>query len=155
MVWIAAMGFLLWFVSTVKGTTDLTLQRDARGADVVRAVLARLSEVNPVDTITTSAEKQVIEQFIREMAYVETVDGTDYPQNSICDGGIWGVSRELFERTQQYGLPQLFAAISSAFCINWQDVQYSQLRSSLLWTCSESGIISVVQDQSTSPGYSY
>lgn len=92
--------------------------------------LAKINEVDKVDKITTAAEKQVIEQFIREMAYVESVDGTDYPQN-VHDGGIWGVSRELFGQIQRYNFPQLFNAISAAFCINWLDVQYSELRSPL------------------------
>lgn len=125
MAWIAAV--LLFCSVNSARSVDLTIQRDSMGADVVRAVLARLNEVDKVDRITTPAEKQVMEQFIREMAYVETVDGTENSR----DGGIWGVSRELFEQTQQYNFPELFNAISLAFCINWLDIQYSELRSPL------------------------
>jgi hypothetical protein len=109
---------------------DMTLQRDASGADVVRSVLTRLNEINDVDRTTGLAGQQVLEQFIREMAYVETIDGTSYPQNS-RDGGIWGVSRELFEQTRRYNLPDLYNAISLTYCVNWRDIQYSQLRSPL------------------------
>lgn len=129
MAWMVMVLLCSMSAASVR-SVDLTVQRDAMGIDVVRSVLAKIKEVDKADRITTAAEKQVIGQFIREMAYVETVDGTDYPENA-RDGGIWGVNRELFERTQQYNLTELFNVISTAFCINWLDVQYSELRSPL------------------------
>ena len=121
---------LLLFLSLTSGASavDLTLQRDAAGSDVVRSVLARLSELDSsYGTTTISAvDRQVIEQFIREMAYVETRDGEDS-----SEGGIWGVSRELFQQTKQYNNPRLFSTISSISCIDWASVSYDDLRTPL------------------------
>ena len=120
---------LLLLLSLTSGASavDLTLQRDAAGSDVVRSVLARLSELDSsYGTTTIAVDRQVIEQFIREMAYVETLDGEDS-----SEGGIWGVSRELFQQTKQYNNPRLFSTISSISCIDWASVSYDDLRTPL------------------------
>ena len=132
MAWLTAATFLLVLAcSRSQGrSVDMTLQRDARGADVVRAVQLRLDEANLFDAPTTSSERQVYELFIRETAYVESLDGSAYPLG-IPDGGIWRINREVFQQTQQYNLPELFHRICRAFCINWVDVQYNNLRTPL------------------------
>lgn len=89
------------------------------GADVVRAVQAKLENSN----LFTFDESQVYELFIREAAYVESLDGRENH-----DGGIWNVSRHIFEQTQQYNLPELYDGICDAFCLIWADIQYSDLR---------------------------
>ena len=106
---------------------DLTLQRDGRGADVVRAVQSKLDDASLFDGPSTSSERQVYELFIRETAYVESLDGSEFPLG-IPDGGIWRISREVFQQTQQYNLPELFHRICRTFCINWVGVEYSDLR---------------------------
>ena len=129
MAWLTAATFLLVLAcSRSQGrSVDLTLQRDARGADVVRAVQLRLDEANLFDAPTTSSERQVYELFIRETAYVESLDGLEHPS----DGGIWRINRNVFEQTQQYNLPELFHRICRTFCINWVGVEYSDLRNPL------------------------
>ena len=117
---------LLLLLLSRTSAVDLTLQRGATGSDVVRSVLARLSELDSVIP-TTAVDRQVIEQFIREMAYVETRDGED----SSNEGGIWGVSSELFQQTKQYYNPSLFSTISTIFCIDWASVSYNDLRTPL------------------------
>ena len=107
-------------------SVDLTLQRGANGTEVVRSVESKLSSTSLFYNLITPNEKEVYEQFVREMAYVETRDGEDS-----SEGGIWGVSRELFQQTKQYNNPRLFRAISSIFCIDWDSVSYDDLRTPL------------------------
>ena len=92
---------------------DLTLQRDARGADVVRAVQTKLDGSNIFNMLTTT-EKQLYELFIREAAYVESQDGEENHDG----GGIWGVSEEILQQTQQHTAPELLDSICATFCIN-------------------------------------
>lgn len=101
-------------------TVDMTLRINATGADVVRAVQSKLNE-SDLFSAPTSAERQVYEMFIRQAAYVESLDGAESH-----DGGIWRVSRSIFLQTQQVN-STLLDGICLAFCINWMAVQYSQL----------------------------
>lgn len=101
--------------------TDMTLRRGEMGADVVRAVQAKLDQF-----VLFADQSQVYELFIREAAYVESRDGAENH-----DGGIWRVSRDIFDQTQRYNLPELYDGISNAFCFNWMNVQYEQLRTPL------------------------
>ena len=94
---------------------DLTLDKGATGADVVRAVQAKL---------------EVYKLFIREAAYVESMDGADNALG-IHEGGIWRVSRNIFHQTQLHNMTELFDGISRAFCINWMNIQYSDLSTPL------------------------
>lgn len=109
---------------------DLTLQAGARGGDVVRAVQAKLDNANVFDEQQTQAERQVYELFVREAAYVESMDGAEYPLG-IRDGGLWRMSRDIFEQTQRYNFSALYDGICTAFCIDWMDVQYSDLSNPL------------------------
>ena len=107
---------------------DLTLQQDAMGPDVVRSVLSRIRDSNAFDEPSTTIQRQVTDEFIREMAYVESSDGTNYPSN-VHDGGIWRMDRDIFEQTRQYNYPLLFNRICQFFCIDWRNgVRYSDLR---------------------------
>ena len=131
MTWLRTLIFLfnLACISHGRGV-DLTLLRDARGADVVRSVQSRLDDANLFDGPSTTAEQQVYELFVRETAYVESLDGAEYPLG-IRDGGIWRVSRDIFQQTQGYNLTDLFNGVCRTFCINWRDVEYDDLRSPL------------------------
>lgn len=131
MAWPRTFIFLLSLACKSHGqNVDLTLQRDTRGADVVRSVQSKLDDANLFDGPSTSAERQVYELFTRETAYVESLDGEEYPLG-IHDGGIWRVSRDIFQQTQQLNLTELFDGICRTFCINWMDVQYNDLRNPL------------------------
>ena len=128
--WLEAV-FLLSLASTSSGrSVDLTLQRDSMGADVVRSVQSKLDDANVFNEPSDLAEMQTYELFLRESAFVESMDGTQYPLG-VPDGGIWRMSREAFEQTTEYNYPMLFNAICEAFCIDWSSVNYDELGSPL------------------------
>ena len=108
---------------------DLTLDKAATGADVVRAVEAKLDNSRLFDAASTT-ETQVYKLFIREAAYVESLDGADNALG-IHEGGIWRVSRNIFHQTQQHNMTELFEGICRAFCIDWMNIQYSDLSTPL------------------------
>ncbi len=115
-------------LSSAARGVDLTLRRDAMGADVVRAVSTKIDDTNLFDLPSSSvAERQAVELFMRESAYVESGDGAEFPLD-VRDGGIWRISRDLFSRTQNYSYPELFDEICRMFCINWMTAQYADLR---------------------------
>ena len=109
---------------------DRTLERDAIGADVVSSVLSKLDSASIFNLPTTLAERQVQELFFRELAYVESQDGAECPLGE-RDGGIWRISRRIFDLTQQLNLDEIFDGICRIFCINWRDIGYDDLRSPL------------------------
>ena len=128
---------------------DLTLQQDAMGADVVRSVLSRIRDSNAFDEPST-IQRQVTDEFIREMAYVESSDGTNNPSD-VHDGGIWRMNRNIFEQTRQYNYPILFNRICQFFCIDWRKgVRYSDLRRPLY-----SGLAVKIYLHNISHGFSY
>lgn len=135
MTWLAWLleGVLLLSLASIsseRSIIDLTLQRDSTGADVVRSVQSKLDDINVFDVPSGLAERQAYELYLRESAYVESMDGTQYPLG-IPDGGIWRMSSDVFQQTQEYNYPKLFNAICEAFCIDWASVQYDELRSPL------------------------
>ena len=85
---------ILTVMVTVNAQSDKTLVPEAKGADVVRAVISKIeasSHFINFDPAPTSSS------FMRAMAYVETRDGTTDDPNR---GGIWNVAKDLFRRTQ-------------------------------------------------------
>lgn len=109
---------------------DLTLEQDARGADTVRSVLSKMEQSNIFDSPSASVQRdQVTEQFIRELAYIESRDGED---NNIEDmqggGGIWRMENNVFQETKSYEYSTLYNRICELFCIDWQAVNYEDLR---------------------------
>lgn len=128
--WLEAVLLLCLASTSSERSIDLTLQRDSMGADVVRSVQSKLDDTNVFDAPSDLTERQAYELYLRESAYVESKDGTQYPLG-VPDGGIWRMSREVFEQTQVYDYPQLFNAICEAFCIDWSSVNYDELRSPL------------------------
>ena len=83
--------FLLFLVSlSTQQGVDRTLEREASGADVVRAVVNRVQGVFGRDS-----------QFLRRVAFVESKDGTDSNTfRSGYYGGIWQVDEIAFMSTQ-------------------------------------------------------
>lgn len=105
-----------------QGTADRTLQSEASGADVVRAVVKKVQSVFGDD-----------HQFLRRVAFVESKDGRD--RNTYrpgYHGGIWQVDEIGFDSTQDTrshpGLVSKFERIKSAFGIDWRRVRWSDLR---------------------------
>ena len=109
---------------------DLTLDQNTTGADVVRAVQAKLDRSHLFDT-PNATETQVYKLFIREAAYVESLDGADNALGIHEGGGIWRVSSNIFHQTQQHNMTELFEGICRAFCIDWMNIQYSDLSTPL------------------------
>ena len=122
MAWLKLVALLFLLLSLVGATcaqgVDLTQETGAMGPDVVRAVQETIENAN---LFFSPADRQAYQLFIREAAYVESLDGTH------LDGGIWRVSRTVFNETTHYDLPALFDAICRQFCINWQDVHYDNM----------------------------
>ena len=126
----AAVGLIFLLNTMVLSSAapvDLTLRRFAMGADVVRGVSTKIDDFNLFDSPSSSeSQRQAVELFLRESAYVESRDGTDLSPDG-HDGGIWRISRDLFNRTRNYQYPELFDDICRAFCVDWMSVQYSDL----------------------------
>ena len=115
-------------LSSAARGVDLTLVRGAMGPDVVRAVANKLDDINLFDSPSTSmADRQTIELLMRESAFVQSMDGTQFPLG-IEDGGIWRISRDLFDRTRNYSYPELFDEICRTFCMDWMNVRYNDLQ---------------------------
>ena len=127
-LWIESVALLLCLlVCLAHGQgVDLTLQRGANGTEVVRSVESKLSSTSLFYNLITPNEKEVYEQFVREMAYVESKNGGE---ESVQNGGIWRVSRSMFELTQNanFIMDEVFVGICDAFCIDWQEVPYDEL----------------------------
>ena len=113
-------------VTTYTASVDRTLEDNARGAEAVRSVLSRMEQSNVFDSPSISTQQaQVNEQFMREMAYVESEDGEMATDN--MEGGIWRVENSIFEETLLYNYTTLYQLICDAFCIDWRTVNYRDL----------------------------
>ena len=125
-VWIKSVVFFffVFLVCLAHGQgLDMTLQSGASGADVVRSVQSRLENSNIFNAPAAVTEWQAYELFVREMAFVESQDGTLGVQN----GGIWRISQKIFKQTQQLDLNEIFDRICRIFCISWRDIGYDDL----------------------------
>ena len=120
---------ILSFAQAARQPVDLTIVPEASGPNVVRAAISRL---DAADVFETSGNADLTNVFMRRMAFVETRDGTDYPDGNM-DGGIWKLSRNKFQETQQIGsdFPRLFDAIKTEFGIEWQSLDYRELEKPL------------------------
>ncbi len=101
---------------------DRTLQREASGADVVRAVLKKIEGVFGRDN-----------QFLRRVAFVESKDGADIDTfRSGYNGGIWQVDEIGFESTQDTNshprLRDRYQQIMAEFGIDWSSGEWRDLR---------------------------
>ena len=121
---------LLYTIYATK--VDRTLEENARGAETVRSVIARLDSANLFNSTSISTQKsQVYEQYTRELSYVESEDGEANTDGS-TDGGIWRVSERIFEETQSYNYRNLYQLICNVFCIDWNTVTYRDLANPLI-----------------------
>ena len=114
--------FLSAFQLSTQQGVDRTLEREATGADVVRAVSNRIQAVFGDDR-----------QFLRRIAFVESKDGTDSnTYRSGYHGGIWQVDEIAFRSTKDTashpGLIAKHQQILDTFGINWLNVEWSDLR---------------------------
>jgi receptor-type tyrosine-protein phosphatase Q len=110
---------------TTAQAVDRTLEAEASGSGVVRAVVNKIEAVFGDD-----------DQFLRRIAYVESKDGTDArTYRNGYHGGIWQVDMIGFRDTQDVvshpGLPAKFEQIMQEFGINWPNVEWMDLRKPL------------------------
>ena len=122
----AIVFILISLLQTLQLSTqqvDQTLEREASGADVVRATVSKIEPVLGFDN-----------QFLRRIAFVESRDGTgSNTYRRSYDGGIWQVDESAFRDTQNTErYPALrtryYEKIMSAFRIDWPQVRWSDLR---------------------------
>lgn len=113
------------FQQTPAQGVDRTLEAEASGVSEVRAVVGKIEAVFGNDN-----------QFLRRIAYVESIDGTH--QNTYQNGyhgGIWQVDEIGFRDTQNIashpGLSAKYEQIMREFGINWPDVEWMDLRKPL------------------------
>ena len=120
-------GALLGCVSTQR--QDLTTVPGANGVNVVRAVLSKLDDSNIFEQ---SGNADLMNVFLRNMAYVETSDGTAFPQAN-ADGGIWKITAMQFQRTQNLAPrhSHVYGAITAYLGQDWSDVDYRDLEKPL------------------------
>ncbi|XP_072041415.1 A disintegrin and metalloproteinase with thrombospondin motifs 6-like [Amphiura filiformis] len=123
----AITALLLVIVTTVWCQQNQTRVPDTSGANVTQAV---------VDAVVQSGIFPADNNFLRRIAYVESRDGTDpNTYRAGYDGGIWQVDLTEFQDTQNTAahpaLVAKFNQIQQAFGINWQRVQWSDLRKPL------------------------
>lgn len=121
--------FVLHFTEAVKQPVDQTTDPGASGPNVVRAVISRLDAAGVFEE---SGNADLTNVFMRNMAYVETRDGTDYPDGN-RNGGIWKLSRNKFQQTQRLDsdFPGVFDAVRREFGIEWQSLDYGELEKPL------------------------
>ena len=107
--------------------TDLTTVPGSNGVNVVRAVLSKLDDS---DIFLQTGNTDLTNVFLRNMAFVETRDGTDIPDNAIAiDGGIWRITDSHFQQTKAHLIrnSRLRDAIRSYIGQDWTDVDYRDL----------------------------
>ena len=110
---------------------DLTLVPDSHGADVVRAVISKISFSN-ISFNLGSNTRDAIARFMRTMAYVETKDGAQL--NNSNGGGIWNVSNSRFDHAKdqfsnQTVMMQLLdrSQFNHIGPVNWSSITYDNL----------------------------
>nr|KAG5712505.1 hypothetical protein BaRGS_011479 [Batillaria attramentaria] len=122
---VAAVAAMLVTSSQGQGV-DMTIVEEAKGAQVVESVVARIKA-----RCIFSNDRL----FLRRVAYVVSRDGTDpatYRQN--FHGGIWQVDEAMFDGTQDGTSTYVNTAIStidSALGIDWSTVTWYDLRKPL------------------------
>ena len=113
---------LLGFVSSQR--QDLTTVPGSNGVNVVRAVLSKLDESRIFEQ---SGNADLMNVFLRNMAYVETADGTAFPQEN-ADGGIWKITAMQFQRTKDQEITSsIYDNIMAYLGQDWRDVDYQDL----------------------------
>ena len=118
---------LLGCVSTQR--QDLTTVPGSNGVNVVRAVLSKLDESRIFEQ---SGNADLMNVFLRNMAYVETSDGTAFPQEN-ADGGIWKITNMQFQRTKELTsrYSRVYDTITAYLGQDWRAVDYRDLEKPL------------------------
>ncbi len=124
--------FVLFVVSLGCVSTqrqDLTTVPGSNGVNVVRAVLSKLDESGIFEQ---SGNADLMNVFLRNMAYVETSDGTAFPQEN-ADGGIWKITTMQFQRTKELTsrYNRVYDAITAYLGQDWRAVDYRDLEKPL------------------------
>ncbi len=112
------------FELCVQQGVDRTLQREASGADVVRAVVRKIEGVFGRDNQFLS---------MRRVAFVESEDGADIDTfRSGYNGGIWQVDETAFDSTQDTNSHPMrgdrYQQIMAELGIDWLRVRWRDLR---------------------------
>ena len=120
---------------------DRTIEKDAVGADVVLATIAKIEAVQNL----FESDKRLL----RRIAYVETADGEEAPPSNGAGedfGGIWNVGRQHFEATKtDENLADYRKNIRLAFEITWEIVQWEDL-STPLWSALAARLVIELAD---------
>lgn len=118
---------LLGCVSTQR--QDLTTVPGSNGVNVVRAVLSKLDESGIFEQ---SGNTDLMNVFLRNMAYVETSDGTAFPQEN-ANGGIWKITAMQFQHTKELTSrhSHIYDAITAYLGQDWRAVDYRDLEKPL------------------------
>ena len=119
------LSLLLSCVSTQR--VDLTTVPGANGVNVVRAVLSRMDESG---IFQRSGNADLTNVFLRNMAFVETRDGSDIPDDVAINGGIWRISPAQFQRTKELSIARhgaVYDAIRAYIGQDWRAVEYRDL----------------------------
>lgn len=129
MKYFVLFSVLLGCVST-QSQSDLTTVPGSNGVNVVRAVLSKLDES---DIFEQSGNADLTNVFLRNMAYVETSDGTAFPQEN-ADGGIWKITAMQFQRTKELRPSRhsrVYDNIAAYLGQDWRGVDYQDLEKPL------------------------
>jgi len=113
-----------FLMNTCRGQTDLTLEPEAVGTDVVLASIGRIDQSG----IFSSDNR-----LLRRIAYAETRDGVDINTfRAGYNGGIWQVDEAIFNQTQNTaanpGLLQIYPELLASFGIDWPNATWADLR---------------------------
>ena len=125
LTFVVCMCLLLSYIVTQR--TDLTIVPGSSGVNVVRAVLSKLDDSA---IFLQSGNNDLTNVFLRNMAFVETRDGTDIPDNAIAmDGGIWKITDRQFQQTKVLLTrnSRVRDAIRSYLGQDWMNVVYGDL----------------------------
>ena len=121
--------FVMLLGCVITQRQDLTTVPGSNGVNVVRAVLSKLDESGIFEQ---SGNADLMNVFLRNMAYVETSDGTAFPQEN-ADGGIWKITATQFQRTKELTSrhSQVYSNITAYLGQDWRAVDYRDLEKPL------------------------
>lgn len=111
----AFISILAFGLLGVDAAKDLTRIRDAKGADVVQAVISQ---------IEVSGFFEDDHRILRRIAYVETKDGANIPP---FRGGIWALGRKKFEKVLNASvLAELRSETEEKWSFSWSRMTWEE-----------------------------
>lgn len=118
---IAVLVLLFSLLEVAVQQGDRTQEREAVGADVVKAVIVKIQPIFGDDS-----------QFLRRVAFVESRDGTNSTTfRPDYYGGIWQVDEQIFNETKNTArYPELTNTYQrlNEFGLDWPSIQWRDLR---------------------------